>query len=378
MTARGIVALDIGSTKVACAIGLPHEQAGGFELLGSSLVAFPALAEAWMSDPLMVSRTIEQAIEATAVSADFHRALVAINHPRLVSEHVRSAIHVGDEPVTVRGQDMARLQDRALDQVIGIDREPLVVERLGCAGNGFEGVRNPQGLSATRLVGDFHVVTMPVAARRAVVQAVESAGLEVAKLTFTMPAALASMMDEGLLQKRVLMVDAGGLNTDVGLFADGSLQALRVVPWGGLKAAAHIAKTLQVTLDQATTWSLEGYGCRKPEVRTYIEEAWGTLEQAMAGVLAEQPRPDLILLAGRAALMDGFAEWVERAMGVTTTLCRSHRTERVGDLWRQLGLSPVIGLLEMATQGAPYSSVTSDRFFNRLIGRTRTILTEYF
>ena len=54
---RPLVALDIGSTKVACAIGLPHEQQPGFELLGSGIVAYPALTDAWLSDPLMVGRT---------------------------------------------------------------------------------------------------------------------------------------------------------------------------------------------------------------------------------------------------------------------------------------------------------------------------------
>ena len=191
MSTQPLVALDLGSTKVACAIGMPHEHASGFELVGTSLVPYPALAETWPGDLLMVSRTIEQALEATGVSGDFHRALVALSHPALVSERVRAAVTLGDEPVPVRAHDVTRLQSAALDQVLGVDREPLLVERLGCSGNGFEGVRDPRGLTATRLTGTFHLVTMPMALRRAVVQAVESAGLEIARLSSTLPAALA-------------------------------------------------------------------------------------------------------------------------------------------------------------------------------------------
>ena len=77
---RPLIALDVGSTKVACALGLPREG-GGFELLGSSLIAYPGCPDAWLDDPLLVGRSIEQALEATGVHGDFHRAFVTFSHP---------------------------------------------------------------------------------------------------------------------------------------------------------------------------------------------------------------------------------------------------------------------------------------------------------
>ena len=373
-----MVALDLGSTKVACAIGLPHERSSGFELLGSSLVPYPTLSDAWLGDPLIVSRTIEQALEATAVTADFHRALVSLSHPLLESESVQTAVTLGDEPMTVRAHDLERLQRSALDQVLGIDREALMVERLGCAGNGFEGVRDPRGLSATRLAGQFHIITMPISVRRAVFQAVESAGLEVHRLTYALPAAWASMADGGLNQQRVLLIDVGGLVTDIGLFAESVLQASAIVPWGGLRLASTIAKDLHVTMDQAVTWSLEGNGCRKPEVRARIDGGWTELQRAIKRLLKDHPRPDAAFIAGRGALIDGFAEWVEQATGIPTSLVRTVRLTRVGDLARQVGLSAAIGLLESATQTSAGPAFHSPHLFGRLIDRTRTILTEYF
>ncbi len=378
MKIRPLVALDIGSTKVACAIGLPHEHSTGFELLGSSLVPYPLLSESWLSDPLMVSRTIEQALEATAVNGSYDRAVVAVNPPTLTSEHVQAAIPLGDEPITVRAQDVDRLQRGALQQVLGVDREALFVERLACAGNGFQGVRDPRGLSATRLVGTFHVLTIPMAARRALVQAVESAGLEVARLTYTLPAILASLADERLLQQRVLVIDAGGLSIDVGLFVEGGLHAVRIVPGGGVTLTTQIAKECGVTMEQALVWSLEGIGCRKTEVRPLIEAHWARLEDAIDMLLEDQPRPDVTLLSGRAALGDGFVEWLEHTVGMKSVLCRSGRTSAHNDLVRQLGLSTAIGLLEMTTRQFHGTAVHAPRPLNRLIDRTRAILTEYF
>ena len=378
MSTQALVALDLGSTKVACAIGMPHEHAAGFELVGSSLVPYPALAESWPGDLLMVSRTIEQALEATGVSGDFHRALVILSHPSLVSEQVRTSVALGDEPVPVRAHDLGRLQNAALDQALGVDREPLLVERLGCSGNGFEGARDPRGLSATRLTGAFHLITMPTALRRAVVQAVESAGLEIARLSSTLPAVLAGMADERLMQLRVLILDVGGVSSELGLFVEGLLVRSGVVPWGGLKLASAVAREAQVTMEQAVTLSLEGTACRKPGVRSLVLDHWRAVQAAIATLLTGEVKPDVAIVTGRGALIDGFAEWVEQAAGIPTALGRSERLSRVADLSRQVGLTPAVGLLELASRVRASAPARSARLLNRLIDRTRTILTEYF
>lgn len=394
-----LVALDVGATKVACAIGLPHDPstpppwrgrsgfrpaglhgASGFELLGSSTVPYRGSIEAWLGEPLVVGQAIEQALEDTAVTGEFHRALVAVTPPSLASERVRVSVALGDEPVVIRAHDLERLETSALNQVLGIDRDPLLVERLSCDGNGFEGVRDPCGLSATRLRAAFHVITMPIAARRALVQAVESAGLEVAWLTSTLPAAWAGGSDKGSAGARGVLLDVGGLTTSLGLFVDGVFHSAHFVPWGGVTLSAAIAKALQVTMDQAMTWSLQGTACRHPAVRTIIESHWGDLQQGIDGLLRDQPRPETILISGRGGLMDGFVEWVERTTQIPTSLCRSVRMTRLGDLPRQVGLTTAIGLLELATRTRPAPILHSpqSRLLDRLLDRTRTILTEYF
>jgi len=378
MTTRPLVALDIGATKVACAIGLPHEHTPGFELLGTSLVAYPARPDGWLSEPLAVGQTIEQALEAAGVSGDFDRAVVAINPPSLASERTRAMVALADEPITVRSKDLERLQAHAVHHILGIDREPLLIERLSCTGNGFDGVRDPRGLAATRLAGVFHILTMPLSARRALVQAVESAGLEVARLTYALPAALAGAGDESLSRKRIIVVDIGGLTAEMGLFIEGVLHAVSIVPWGGLTLSTEIAQTCRVTMDQAIAWSLEGRACRKPEAHALIDGKWQSISEALTRLLEDQPRPDAVLVCGRGALMDGFVEWIEQAIGIPASLCRSPRTSQLGDLSRQIGLVGAIGLLELALRDGASRALRPSRGVNRLLERTRTILTEYF
>jgi cell division protein FtsA len=376
MVPRPLVAFDIGATKVACAIGTPREAAPGVELLGTSLVPSPVLSDGWLDDPLTVGRTIEEALEATGVSGDFHRAVIAFSHPALASERVRATAVLGDEPVTIRRQDLTRLQVCALNQVLAVDREPLAVERLACEGNGFEGVQDPVGLTATRLAGVFHVVTMPMAARRALVQAVESAGLEVAELVFSLQASAAGLADGG---PRRLVVDIGGPRTDVGLFVDGRLRALRTLPWGGLSFAMAVARSCRATVEQAVTLSLEGLGSRTPAVRELLEHGLRGLQAAVQQLTKGEPLPEGLSLVGRGALIDGVAEWCEEATGIPATIARSPRLPAGGDLARQVGMGAAIGLLEFVTQTPPARAlVRGSGLFDRVIDRTRAVLTEYF
>jgi cell division ATPase FtsA len=373
-----LIALDIGTTKVACAVGLPHERSSGFELAGSSLVPYPTLTEAWLADPLMVGRTIEQAIEATGAAVDAHRALVAVSHPALHSEQTRVVMALGDEPLNVRSQDLDRLQTQAVHQVLGVDRDPLLIEPLAFTGNGFDGIRDPRGLPATRLAGTYHIVTMPLAARRALVQAVESAGLEVARLTYTLAALWASLSDEQVRRKRVLLADVGGLTTDLGLFLEGALRRSTTLPWGGLTLASRLATEFRSTMEQAMAWTREGMACPRPEIRAAIEREWGALTEAL-NLQAEEPRPDAILITGRGALMDGLAEWLERTTEIPTVLGRSSRASALSDLSRQVGLGAAIGMLELATRTPTASAaLRAPHLFDRLLDRTRTLLTEYF
>lgn len=371
---RPLVALDVGSTKVACTLGLPLES-GGFELLGSSLIDYPGCPEAWLDDALLVGRTIEQALEATGVHGDFHRALVTFSHPAQTCDRVRSTVRLADEPIAVRQHDLRRLEEAALHQVLPVDREPVLIERLACAGNGFDGLRDPRGMPATRISGLFSILTVPLAARRALVQSVESAGLEVSAIVPGIQALAAATL---LRQERALLIDLGGLSSTLALWADGRLQTVGTVAWGGTTWRLALARHATVTVEEALRMSLEGLHSRQAGARSMLEGHLMGLKEAAHRVLDGEPLPELAFVGGRAAMIDGVAEWLEQATGIKTELARHPRTQRIGEVGRQLGLTSVLGVLELATRNGHAARSHPSRAFDRLVDRTRTLLAEYF
>jgi len=203
--------------------------------------------------------------------------------------------------------------------------------------------------------------------------------LEVMQLGFSLSAIAAALASEFSQRQRLLLVDIGGLNTDAGLFVDGQLWNAKTVRWGGLSFALEIASTLSTTVEQAVTMSLQGLTSRKPEVRQLLERELIPLQKAIEQLLKGEPLPDAVLATGRGALIDGLVEWLERTTTIKAELARTPRAQGIGDMARQIALTPVAGLLDLATRTPPRGPLTlSARFVDRLVNRTRLVLTEYF
>jgi len=389
MRPPAILAIDLGASKVACAVGQPHDVEPGtpvaptdepaYEILGYGLADY-SLSNAWPNDPATMGRAIDQALDATQVPQLPDHAVVALSHPALAHTRVTASIDLADEPVTIRNRELQRLMDQALGQVLGIDRDVLLLQPLGYAGNGFESVNDPRGLVATRLSGTFHLVSIPRAVRKAVTQAFEIAGLDVASLRYSVEATAASCLPDEAASSRVLLIDIGGVCTDVAVFDHGRLIRSRSAPWGGLALVEAIARELRLTMDQALTLCQEGLTSSKPDVRQLIEHQLRGLQRGIQEVLKDDALPAQAIVTGRGALIDGVVEWIETATGLDTALGRSPRGKRLGHLSRQMAFNTAFGLLELTSRrfSQKPSLAPSGRLLNRLLDQTKRILVDYF
>lgn len=390
MTSKPLLAIDLGSTKVACAIAraqpiaLPSFEGAligpGLEILGCGLAEHPIRSTTWPCEVALLARTIEQALKDTKLADIPDGALVVLTHPDLAHARISAQIDLADEPVTIRSRDLRRLASQAISQGLSLDRDVLVLEPLGYAGNGFDHVQDPRGLPATRLGGAFQLVSMPLAVRKAVTQALDAVGLELDRLVYGLQAIAASCVDERLAAKRVLLIDLGGCGTDLAVVEGGRLWRTLSMSWGLTSIAEELAATCRLTQDQAIAAAREGLASPKSSVRHVVESQLGVLRQHLHQFLKGEPLPQAAIVTGRGALMDGVVEWVGQVTQMHATLGRTRRISRVGDLAKQVGLTPVIGALELACRTAAVERPrpTSSRLVNRLLDRTRTLLTEYF
>ena len=376
MSAKPLAVLDIGSTKVACVIARPMASAG-YEILGTGIAAYPTLPRAWPCEVNLLARAIEQAAQDAKTELP-ERAIITLTHPDLCHASVTAQIDIADEPSVIRSYEIDRLQRQAVSQSLGLDHDVLWLEPLAYDGNGFNGVRDPRQLAATRLRGRFQLISMPVALRHAVTQAAEAAGFEVERWVWSLQALIAACQQEGLASRRALIIDIGGLCTDLAVIEQGRIITSASVPWGGSAIALELASTARLTVDQALALSLEGLSSSNPLVRDVVERQLASLQGPIESLLSGQPLPDAALITGRGALVDGVVEWIEMLVKTNTTLGRGGRAKGLGDLGRQVGLSAASGVLELRFGQSAQSPRRRADLVHRLVDRTRNLLVEYF
>ncbi|MBI2885513.1 MAG: hypothetical protein HYY15_05015 [Candidatus Omnitrophica bacterium] len=385
---RPLLAIDLGATKIACVVAQRYGPVHGGDILGVGVAAFPLGLPAWPGEPSRIGPVLEQALQDSRITLLPERASVVLNHPDLGHQEVTAHIQLADEPVLVKRRDVERLQAQAVSHALSLDRDVLWLQPLGYAGNGFDGVLDPCGLAATRLHGRFHLVTVPVSVRQAVVQACESVGLEVERLLYGLQASAVACLERGARSADgpQMLIDLGGRSTELGLFEGSRLTAAVTIPWGFQALVQEIAAACRLTHEQALAMCLEGLAAFKPEVRELAERHLQPVRDGMSQLLSGRPLPDAAIVTGRGALVDGVVEWVEAATQVRAALGRSSRAGRLGDLARQVALTPAIGAMEWlwaAHAGQAASAVSpelssSAGFVDRVLGRAKSLLTEYF
>ncbi len=389
MRRQPVLAIDVGSTKVAWAIGQPGLDRGvaipgqparaPFDLLGCGAAPLAASKGNWPSDPIGLAEALERALSEAGISRVPECGVAALSHPALQHRQATAYVDLADEPVTIRGRDLERVQALAVAQTLAIDRAVLVVEPLGYSGNGFSGVQDPRGLTATRLSGAFLLVTIPVAVRRVVLQALELLGVELERMTSSLKAAIASGIVEEWKGERVLVADLGGCSCDIALLDHGSLVKSQTAPWGGDLVVQAVARESRLSWDRALAVTLQGFHA-KPEVSALLENLLGLLRGHLDAFLRDELLPARAIVTGRTALIDGLIEWLEAALGVPAALGRSSWTRSLGELPRQVALSPVLGMLALGLERSEsqIASSASSGPIDRLLARTKQILVDYF
>lgn len=391
-----VLALDLGTTKVTCAVGQPlavpisslgwTHQPLAVQLLGCGMAAYPTLTPG-MGQTHLMAQAIEEAVAASGMTTPLDRAVVAVTHPALAHACIDAQIEVADEPATIRAHELNRLRRQAISQALGLDRDVLLLEGLNYSGNGFDHIVDPYGLCATRLRGQFHFITLPQAIRQSIMLALEAAGLELDRLSYTLKSLTSASWSLGndvrrapeAVSERTLIVDIGGSCTDAALVQSDRILRASTVAVGGLTVLEEVAKACHLQADHALTASLEGFTSQKPTVRKLVERALRPLHELLHGVLQQEVPPVLTIVTGRGAMIDGIVEWIETLTGIKTVLGRHALAKPLGDVSQQLAFTPVLALLEnVCRRPEPRSSSRSARLFSRVVDRTKRILVEYF
>ncbi len=406
-----VVGLDIGTTKICAMVGRRDEN-GEVEITGVGVTPSKGLRKGVVVNLESTIDSIERAIEEAERSAglEVSRVFTGIAGGHIKSLNSRGVIVISRGSQEIVRKDVERVVDAAKAIAIPLDREVIHVIPQEFIVDDQEGVKNPLGMSATRLEAEVHIVTGAVTSAQNIIKSINRAGFEVEDIVLGPLASGEAVLTAEEKRSGVILIDMGGGTTDIVIFVKGSICYSEVLALGGDHVTHDIAIGLRTPSLQAEEVK-KAYGCALPSLirreesvdylgvegrrggkisRTQLSEIIEPrIEELLILVNTEVERTGLshlisagIVLTGGASLLEGLPEMAERIFRMPVRMGRpgggTKGLEKTGD-------SPIystgVGLVHYGLacrQGKRMAHFKGRNLFSQVVLRMREWFGEFF
>jgi cell division protein FtsA len=251
---RLIVALDLGSSKIACVMALLEEQPDGppqLRQIGAGLTESAGIRAGLVVDLeaacQAVMTAVREAERQSGVRAETVIASLTCGRPQTESFVASAETATG----TVEQDDLDRARSGACGHAERNGRALLHLHEWGYRLDGVAGIAEPAGLEADRVGIEVAAVTVEHTELRTVETLMGRCELTLSGLLATPYAAGLSVLTEDERQLGTAVIDLGGGTTSVAVFRDGHLVFADALPTGGTHMTLDLARRLAATRNDA-------------------------------------------------------------------------------------------------------------------------------
>jgi cell division protein FtsA len=367
-----VVALDIGTSKVACLVAELGPD-GALEVLGMGSHESKGLKKGVVVNIEATVGAIQRALEEAELMAD---CKISSAYVGIAGSHIRSFNSTG--MVAVKDREVGALDvDRALETAravnIPTDQQILHVLRQEFIIDGQEDVREPIGMSGVRLEVKVHIVTGAVSAAQNIIKCVRRCGIEVKDLILQPLASSRAVLSEDEKDLGVCLLDIGGGTTDIAVFTHGAIRHTAVVPIAGDQITNDIAMALRTpTADAETIKVRHGVALRQladpnqmlevpgigergsrslsrqtlaEVIEPRVEELYSLVQQVLRESGFEELLSSGVVLTGGSAVMRGMVELGEEIFHMPVRIGVPRYAGGLADVVRTPRHATAVGLL---------------------------------
>jgi len=260
---RLVAGLDIGSAKTTAIIGevvgdLPNHPV--IKVLGVGQARTTGMRRGVVADIEETTRSIRKAVQDAERMAGVQVHEV---YSGIAGEHVQAMISKGIVAVSgdeIDRSDVDRANEVAKAVAIPAERELLHALPQEYAVDKNSGIRDPVGMTGTRLETEMYLVTIGSSPALNLRKSVERAGYTVRELVLEPFASALAVLTEDEKEIGVGLVEMGAGTTDLALFHEGKIRHLGTIAFGGNNVTSDIVHGLGVTQGDAERLK-ERYGC---------------------------------------------------------------------------------------------------------------------
>ncbi len=247
---RIITGVDIGTSKIVTIIAKVDETVN---VLGVSEAPSTGIKKGQIVNieeaVVSVNNSIEAAERMAGVSVS--RIVASIGGASIESQNSRGVVAVAQPEGDVNTSDVNRVIDAAKAVSLPSTREIIHVLPRSFTVDGQEGIKDPVGMTGTRLEVETHIVTAGSPAVRNLEKAFSQVGVDVEALVFSGYASSLSALSDTEKELGVVLVDIGAGTTDISIYIDGSVAFSSVLPIGARHITNDLAIGLRISLESS-------------------------------------------------------------------------------------------------------------------------------
>jgi len=397
---RIVGGLDVGTTKICACIG--EETAdGGVAVIGVGVSPSRGLRRGVVVDLEATARAIQEAAAAAAGMAGtpLESVYVNVSGPHIASLNSSGVIAISGAQGEITAADAERVLLAARAVKLPQDRELLHVLPREYVVDGYQGIRDPVGMTGGRLEAIVHIVTAAASHTQNLLKAVQRAGLEVAGLVLPALAVAEAVLEPAEREMGAALVDIGGGTTDVAVFLDGQVAHTAVLPISAHHVTSDIAVGLKIPVAQAEQIKLE-HGAALPALAAARQAGaprWSDSRLSLADIIPPrieellqmvaheirtatggEPLQGGVVLTGGGALMPGMADAVQEQLGLPARLGVPHKAAGLVDVVDSPLYSTAVGLVHygLRQSGPAAAAGANGAPWSRLVERIKRWLSE--
>jgi len=243
VSSKYAVGIDIGTTTVRCVVGHIDSVTGAPTIVGVGVANNSGMRKGTVVNLTGPAQAIDLALgEAERMSGyQVDAATISINGSHVLSTHADGMIAVGGTNHEITDEDILRIEEVATLGKVPANREILEVVPHSYKLDGQDNIKNPIGMTGTRLEIDAHVVSVLVPHLQNLQKAADTAKVTAHSIVIAGVAAARAVLTEQQIENGVVLIDMGGATTNIAIYEEGDLRFVAVVPIGGINITNDLA-----------------------------------------------------------------------------------------------------------------------------------------
>ncbi len=303
-------------------------------------------------------------------------ATVSINGTQILSTRTEGMIAVGGTEHEINENDLARVQDVALQGRVPANQEVLSVVPLQYMLDGQGGIKNALGMTGSRLEMQANVISTMAPNYDNLCKVMDTVNVTAERIVPSVEAAARAVLTERQTENGVAVVDFGAATTSVAIFEENDLQYIGVVPVGSnnitndlavlLAIDTEIAEEIKrrfVTGDFITSddepvvirWKGKELRFERDQidevVQARLDEILDLVRKELKKAHYEQRLPEGVVLTGGGARMRDIDKFVRATLGMSVKIGRPAGLTGVAEAIEKPEYAAAVGLMLISADG---------------------------